>query len=129
MTTETNIFEKASRQKTRFPYRGICSVEDLWDLPVGELDGIFKSLNAELRTKSEESLLGDQNDMNASELEMQVAIIRHIVHVKLVDAAAVEQEFIRGQKKARIMAILADKQDEGLVAMSEEELSGMLEDL
>ena len=129
MTTETTIFEKASRQKTRFPYRGMCSAEDLWDLPVGELDGIFKSLNAELRTKSEESLLDDQNDMVSSELEMRVAIIRHIVHVKLVDAAAAEQEVARGQKKARIMAILADKQDEGLVAMSEEELAGMLEDL
>jgi hypothetical protein len=130
MTTETTIFEKASRQKTRFSSsRGNLNTEDLWDLPVGELDGIFKSMNAELRTKSEESLLGDQNDMVASELEMRVAIIRHIVHVKLVDAAAAEQEVARGQKKARIMAILADKQDEGLVAMSEEELSEMLEDL
>lgn len=129
MTTETTIFEKASRQKTRFPYKGMCSVEDLWDLPVGELDGIFKSLNAHLRAESEESLLGDPHATAAPDLEMRVAIIRHIVHAKLDEAAAAEHELIRGRKKARIMAILADKQDEGLMAMSEDELSSMLDDL
>lgn len=129
MTTETNIFERASRRQTRFPCRGMCNVEDLWVLPVGELDGIFKSLNAELKAESEDSLLGDQSNRVSSELEMRVAIIRHIVGVKLAETAAAEHEVVRRQKKARIMAILADKQDAGLAAQSEEELAKMLEEL
>lgn len=129
MTTETNIFEKASRQKTRFPSsRGNLNTEDLWDLPVGELDGIFKSLNAELRMVSDESLLGDQNTIS-SEIVMQVAIVRHIVGVKLDDAENAKREVARGQKKARIMAILDDRQDASLVSMSEDELAKMLEEL
>ena len=128
MTTETNIFERASREKIRFVYRGICSAEDLWDLSVRELDGIFKSLNTLLREEKEESLL-DQKDIISSELGIQVEIIRHIVDVKLIESAAAEQEATRTQKKHRILSILANKQDESLVAMSEDDLAKMLEDL
>ena len=45
MSKGTNIFEVATRNKYRFPYRGQISVEDMWDLPVTELDKIFKTLN------------------------------------------------------------------------------------
>lgn len=128
MTTETNMFERVSRKKTRFSYRGICNTEDLWDLSVRELDGIYKSLNTLLREENEDSLL-DQKDDASSELDLQVSIIRHIVDVKLTESAATMQEAARRQKKDRILSILANKQDESLAAMSEEELSGMLEDL
>ena len=122
-----NIFERASREKTRFPFAGMCNVEDLWDLTVRDLDRIFKTLNAKLRTESEESLL-DSNEIT-SELDLQVAIIRHIVRVKIDDANAAEQEATRRQKKDRILSILANKQDESLVALSEEELAKMLEEM
>jgi len=127
MTVETNIFEQASRSKTRFPYRGMCSVEDLWDLSVQELDKMFKSINAELKVEQEESLL-DTNE-RSSDIDLQVAIIRHIVSVKLDEADAAEHEEVARQKKSRILAILANKQDESLMAMSEEELAEMLDEL
>ena len=122
-----NIFERASREKTRFPFAGMCNVEDLWDLTVRDLDRIFKTLNAKLRTESEESLL-DSNEIT-SELDLQVAIIRHIVRVKIDDANAAEQEATRRQKKDRILSILANKQDESLASCTEEELAKMLEEM
>ncbi|WP_243033922.1 hypothetical protein [Clostridium sp. AF50-3] len=51
----------AARCKYRFPYRGNISVEDLWDLPVKALDGIFKTLNAEVKQSQEESLLENKS--------------------------------------------------------------------
>ena len=54
---EKNLFEVATRRKYRFPYRGLVAVEDLWDLRTAELDAIFKTLNAEAKKVSEESLL------------------------------------------------------------------------
>ena len=60
-----DIFEKATREKTRFAYKGFLSVEDLWDLPLMDLDRIFKSLNGKLRMTKEDSLLEikDKADM------------------------------------------------------------------
>ena len=125
--TTTDIFERATRTKVRFPYKGSCSVEDLWDLSVQELDKMFKSINAELKVEREESLL-DQNKIS-SILELKAAIIRRIVQVKLDEAAAAEQEVARRQKKDRILSILARKQDAKMEAMSEEELARMLDEL
>jgi len=128
MTTTTTIFEQASREKTRFPYKGMCTAEDLWDLSVRELDGIFMILNADLRSEDTESLLGLKDNI-LSAINLQVAIIRHIVSVKLDEAAVAEQQTVRRQQKDRILTILADKRDAGLMAMSEDDLSKMLEDL
>ena len=33
-----NIFEYAVRNKVRFPFKGMISVEDLWDLSLTNLD-------------------------------------------------------------------------------------------
>ena len=43
----SNMFEKAVKGKYRFPYKGQIAVEDLYDLPLGSLDTVFKTLNAE----------------------------------------------------------------------------------
>lgn len=127
MTTETNMFERASREKTRIPYCGMCSVEDLWDLSVQKLDGIFQTRNAKLNAEKEESLLGPKT-RGTSELALQVAIIRHIVEVKFAEAAAAETAEVHRQKNARLLSILADRSDKKLEELSDEEILQMLED-
>lgn len=125
---EGNIFELASRSKTRFAYKGMLSVEDLWDLTVQELDRIFKALNAKLKVCKEESLLGSKSTEN-TELDLQVAIVRYIVEVKLAEAAARKMEAEKIAKRQKILAILAEKQKGVLASKTEEELTKMLEDL
>jgi uncharacterized protein YfeS len=123
-----NIFEVASRMKIRFAYRGMITVEDLWDLSVQELDRIFQKLNKALKESKEESLLSPQAKED-SELAIAVAIVRHIVEVKLAEAAIALAAVERKAKKQKILAILADKQDDSLRNMSQEDLTKMLEDL
>ena len=123
-----NIFELASRMKLRFSYKGMLSVEDLWDLTVQELDRIFKLLNAKLKVCKEESLLGSKSSEN-TELDLQVAIVRYIVEVKLAEAAARKMEAEKIAKRQKILAILAEKQEGVLASKTEEELTKMLEDL
>ena len=123
-----NIFEVASRMKIRFAYRGMITVEDLWDLSVQELDRIFQKLNKALKESKEESLLSPQAKED-SELNVQVAIVRHIVEVKLAEAAIALAAVERKAKKEKILSILADKQDDSLRNMSSEDLTKMLEDL
>ena len=40
-----DIFETGSRLKVRFDYKGVCVVEDLWDIPLEAADNIFKELS------------------------------------------------------------------------------------
>ena len=123
-----NIFELASRMKIRFAYRGMITVEDLWDLSVQELDKIFQKLNKALKESKEESLLKPQ-DKEDSELAIAVAIVRHVVEVKLAESAIALATVERKAKKEKILSILADKQDDSLRNMSQEDLTKMLEDL
>ena len=67
--SERNLFEVASREKFRFPFKGMVSVEDLWDLSVTNLDQVFKALNSELKQAKEESLL-DVRSKQDTELDM-----------------------------------------------------------
>ena len=44
-----SMFEVAVRNKMRFPYKGLISVEDLWDLSVEAIYTVFKSLNYKVK--------------------------------------------------------------------------------
>lgn len=128
MSKGTNIFEVATRSKYRFPYRGQISVEDMWDLPVTELDKIFKTLNKQVKTSQEESLL-ETKSKEDEVLETQIEIVRHIVSIKQQEANEKLREKERKVQKQRIMEIMADKQDEALKGKSIDELQKMLDEL
>ena len=128
MNNEINVFEIATRNKYRFPYRGQISVEDMWDLSVTELDKIFKTLNKQAKTAQEESLLETKTKEDET-IENQIAIVRHIVSVKQKEANDRLKEKERKAQKQRIMEIMADKEDEDLKSKSTEELRKMLEEL
>lgn len=128
MSKETNIFEVATRNKMRFPYKGQISVEDMWDLPLTALDGIYKALNKQAKAAQEESLLETKSKEDKA-LEIQITIVKHIVSVKQQEAADKIAENERKEKKQRIMALMAKKDDEAMEAMSREELQKMLDEL
>ena len=128
MSKGTNIFEVATRNKYRFPYRGQISVEDMWDLPVTELDKIFKTLNKQVKTSQEESLL-ETKSKEDEVLETQIEIVRRIVSIKQQEANERLREIERKVQKQRIMEIMADKQDEVLKGKSIDELQKMLVEL
>lgn len=122
------MFIKASREKMRFPYKGLATVEDLWDLPVTELDKIYKSLNAKAKQAQEESLL-EVKSSEDEELTAQIEIVKYIVSVKLEEKKSAEMAKDRKEQKQKIMSILASKQDEALQGKSIEELEKMLDEL
>ena len=119
------MFIKASRKKMRVPYKGQATVEDLWDLPVTELDKIYKVLNAEVKRAKEESLLESKSEED-EKLAVRIGIIKYIVEVKLEEKKAAELARERKEQKQKIMQILANKQDEALKEKSVEELEKML---
>ena len=123
-----NIFERAAKQKLRFPCRGSISTEDLYDLRVEELDRLFKVLNAKVKIEAEESLLKPKVK-TSTELDLQIAIVRHIVEGKLADAEEKKNLAAKRAQKQKLLEILSEKQDMDLRNKSVEELTKMIEAL
>lgn len=121
----TNLFEMATRNKFRFPFKGMISVEDLWDLSVQNLDAVFKALNAEVKQVKEESLLATKSTEDAI-LDAKIEIVKHIVKVKLEEAEQKQQAAAKREQKRRLQELIATKQDEALQGKSVEELQAML---
>lgn len=124
---ENNIFEYAVRNKLRFPYKGTISTEDLWDLPVTELDKIYKVLNKKNKTNEEESLLSTSSvDMDTL---VSIDIIKYIVNYKLKKKEENEQAKKRAEDRQFIMDIVEKKRKQSLEDKTEEELLEMLKNM
>lgn len=122
------MFEKASRMKLRFGYRGECSVEELWDLPLEALDGLYGKLSAKAKSMETDSLLKTKN----SELEvlaLQIDIIKNVVSVKLAEKDAAKVKADNKLRKQKILEIIASKQDDALKDQPVEELQKLLADM
>ena len=122
------MFEYVARNKVRFPFKGLISVEDLWDLSLTNLDSIYRTLNKQVKQSEEESLLNTKTTVD-KELDVQIAIVKHIVAVKLAEQEAREKASAKKAQKQKIMTIIASKQDEALQNSSVEDLQKMLDEL
>lgn len=72
---EKNLFEIATRNRYRFNYKGVMTVEDLWSLRVEDLDAIFKMLNRQKKTADEDSLLATKSAED-QDLANKIDIVR-----------------------------------------------------
>lgn len=126
--TNEKMFEMATREKFRFPFRGSVSVEDLWDLTPENLDVVFKALDSQRKKANEESLLATPTSEDTV-LDTMIAIVKYIVNVKLEERRAIIEAKAKKEQKQKIMSILNAKQDEALQNKSIEELQAMLDNI
>lgn len=122
----SDLFKIAVKNKYRFTYKGVQTVEDLWDLSVEELDKIYKTLNKQKKSEAEESLLATTSKED-KELNNKIEIIKTIVADKLSDKEKSVKAAERRAKNRRILEIMADKQEDELKSKSLDELKAMLE--
>ena len=125
---ETNIFEYALKNKLRFPFRGMLTTEDLYDLTPDTLDSIYKALTREVKANAEESLLAVKNAED-EELNVKIEIVKYIVAEKLAAIEAAKNAAAAKMQADKIRSILAKKQDAALEDLTAEELQKMLEQL
>ena len=123
-----NMFEYATRNKVRFPFKGQISVEDLWELRTDDLDTVFKTLNRQVKQSEEESLLVTKTAEDTA-LDVQIAIVKYIFDIKMQEANARLLDKERKAQKQKIIAILANKQEQELQNKSVDELQKMLEEI
>ena len=133
MTNTTNIlFEMASQFKFRYPYKGLITTEDLWDLSMSQLDTVYKALNKELNVTQEDGLIVTKSadeGVKANELRNKLEIVKYIFNHKQQAAELQRIAAENAAKKQHILGILAQKKENALQNMSEEELTQMLAEL
>lgn len=126
--TNEKLFEVATRNKMRFPYKGLISIEELWDLSVRNLDSIFKVMNSELKQVQEESLLNTKTKTD-EELDIKIEIVKYIVKTKLEEESLRTKLKEQKDQKQKVMEILSSKENETLQNKSVDELKAMLEEM
>lgn len=126
----TSIFEQASRLKLRFPFRGNCTTEDLWDISLESLDELYGKLHSQVKARPK-SLLRKKSDKDEAVelLDLQIAIVEHIVEVKQAETKARKTQADNAAERRHLLAVLANKEDEQLKGKSRKELRKMIADL
>ena len=127
MNNTNNVFEVASQKKFRYPFKGMITTEDLWDLTPEQLDTVYKALNKELLTSMEGSLMSES--IENPDLRAKIEIVKYIFDQKraLIEFNKMAAE--RAAKKQHILGVLAKKRDDALENLSEDELLDMLNEL
>ena len=122
------LFEKASKYKLRFNYKGIVSTEDLWDLTLTGLNYIFKDLNAKLKETEDNGLLCETTKAN-TKLKLKLEIVKHIFLVKKTQMESNELKVKNAHEKQKLLELISDKENEALKNMTKEELLKMVDKL
>ena len=126
--TNNELFINATRNNYQFPFRGMINVIDLWDLPLTNLDSVFKTLNAEIKRSEEESLLNTKSTED-EEISNKIDIVKYIVSVKLAEKKAREDNKKNAEMRQRLLEIKAKREDAALENLSDEELDKALAEL
>jgi hypothetical protein len=135
MILGNNIFEKASRLKLTFSTsRGVLSHQDLWDLPLQSstgkvnLDEIARDLFRQIKSDDNISFV-ETNHKTDFLTQLMFDVVKHIIDTRLAEAKQATDEKERADKKQKLLAIIADRQDEKLRSMSLKDLQKMVAEL
>lgn len=129
------MFEKASRDKTRFnSVQGMLTTEQLWDLPLTTTRNNVASLNAiavEIQTDINKSgnmtfVKSNGTSPEVADLKEKLAILVHIIGIRETEnQAAIDEKAIK-TKKAILQELISKKQGEELGNKTVEELQADL---
>jgi len=122
------MFELASRLKVRFNYRGLCTVEDLWDLSLPKLNEIFVELKAQQNAQQAESLMSKKSKDDEL-LDLKIELVKHVFEVKSAERAAGKLAMEKATFKQKLLGIKAEKQDAALKELSPEDIDKMLAEM
>ena len=131
-----NEYKLATQNKFRYATPiGNISTEDLWDLELTNehgkkqisLNAIAKSIAKELKEINEEDFvqIKPKSDITAI-LEAKLAIVKDIITSKIEREKQKSDENNRKERNAKILEIIAEKQNNALASKSIDELMELM---
>lgn len=122
------MFKKATQLKLRFKSaHGPLTTEDLYDIPLTELDAIAVECQKKVSNEAV-SFIADVAPVNA-EAELRFEIVQEVIKDRLAVRKDAYEAQVKAQRKQKLMAVLAAKQDEEVAAMSKEDIQKMIAEL
>lgn len=127
-----NIFEVATIQKFRFPTaKGEVTVEALWDMPLQsksgfDLDDVAKTVNAALKSVTEESFVNTKTNPAKEKLTTMLEVVKHVIAAKLKAEEDARTRASKLTERAKLLDALEARQHATLASLSEEELKAKL---
>lgn len=118
----TDIWIEGLKNKFRFEFKGLISIEDLFDLNLADLDVIYKSLKKEEKDLQGDSLLDNDENPKVREVEVKIEIVKSIFGMKQAEIARAERALANKAQKDKILAIIEDKENQELSEKSIDEL-------
>ena len=123
-----SIFEKATRQRLRFKTKkGLVSVEDLWSLPLSSttgndcLDSLAVEISKRLRNTEMISFVNASTPKSIEDT-LRLDILKHIIGVRLEEAAANKKQRENKARREQLLNIKAQREMSAMMEMSREDL-------
>ena len=125
----TDMWIECLKNKYRFEFKGLISAEDLFDLKLEDLETIQKGLKKEEADLQGDSLLETKDNPKQLEVEAKINIVKEIFNMKQAEIEANKRALANKAQKAKILAIIENKQDQELSEKSIEELKEIYDNL
>ncbi len=121
------MFEQATKLKLRFETRrGMASTEDLWDLPLAELDALAIGLQKQVKESAGEVSFITPPEAKDETLQLRFDVAKHVIDVRLKERDEARAAVDRAAKKQQLLEIIARKQTSDLEGKPTEELLAMV---
>ena len=129
LKSNVGLFEKASRLKITFAFKGTLSIYDLWDLKPADLDALYRSITKELKnaTSEGEGLIKTRKSTSDAIMSFKAEIVKYVYDVLDAENDKQVKAADRKRRSDEVLSRMAKKQDEALDGMSLEDLKKELD--
>jgi len=119
------MYKKASQQKLRFETTvGLLTVEQLWDLPLKDLDALAVALEDSYKTSNEKSFLIKKTVKNKT-FKLKFDIVLDVLNTKIEERDNLLSARANKEHNAKIDELIAEKQDANLKGKTIKQLENM----
>jgi len=120
------MYKEASKQKLRIQTsKGPLTIEQLWDLSVTDLDAAAVNLQDQYKESGKKSFLVAKSKKDKV-LKLKFDIVLDVLNTKVEAAATLANVKEIKEHNAKILGLIADKQNEEMAGKSIKELEKML---
>lgn len=125
-----DTFVKASKLKLRFTTSiGVLTTEDLWSLSLSVLNDLAVQLHKAITDSPAVSFINKAIPGVSPMIQLQFDVVKTVIDIRLEEQDKLKKARTFKEEKQKILALIAEKQNEAMGSKSVDELTEMLNKL